>query len=248
MPREVFPPQRGAMVAEKRITRKELLKEPDEFISISGKVLRYTRENPRTVGICSAIVIAAICVGAGLYTYRQYRLSQSHEMFDKAYRSYQIAMLSQEKASAETLDQLFKVFDELATQYPSLPAGEKALLYTGHILYMKGDYQGALDRYTRMKTASFVEKGLGSLVMYHIGMTRQALKDYEGALSLFDQLSKDTNSPYRREAVASIAGIYEAMGKTKEAAQTYKQYLKMFPEAPDAPYIKARIADLSAAG
>jgi regulator of sirC expression with transglutaminase-like and TPR domain len=45
-----------------------------------------------------------------------------------------------------------------------------------------------------------------------------------------------------------MAGIYEAMGKTKEAAQTYRQYLKMFPEAPDAPYIKARIADLSSPG
>ena len=113
---------------------------------------------------------------------------------------------------------------------------------------MKKDYRGALDRYTRMKTTGLVEKGLGSLVLYHIAMTRQALKEYEGALSLFDQLSKDTNSPYRREAVASIAGIYEAMGKTKEAAQTYRQYLKMFPEAPDAPYIKARIADLSTSG
>lgn len=235
-------------MAEKRVTRKELLKEPDEFISFSGKALQYTRDNPRTVGICTAIVIAAICVAAGLYAYRQYRLSQSHQLFDKVYRTYQMAMLSQEKASDETLDQLFKEFEEIAAQYPSLPAGEKALLYTGHVLYMKKDYRGALDRYTRMKTTGLVEKGLGSLVLYHIAMTRQALKEYEGALSLFDQLSKDTNSPYRREAVASIAGIYEAMGKTKEAAQTYRQYLKMFPEAPDAPYIKARIADLSTSG
>jgi len=235
-------------VVEKRVTRKELLKEPDEFISFSGKVLQYTRQNPRTVGIYCAVVIVAACVAAGLYAYRLHRVSQSHELFDKAYRSYQSVSLSQETLPAETWDQLFKVFDEIATQYPSLPAGEKALLYSGHILYRKQDYQGALDRYTKMKSTSLVEKGLGSLVMYHVAMTRQALKDYEGALSLFDQLSKDTNSPYRREAVASIAGIYETMGKNKEAAQTYRQYLKMFPEAPDAPYIKARIADLSTSG
>jgi tetratricopeptide (TPR) repeat protein len=243
-----FSPQRGAIVVERRVTRKELLKEPDEFISFSARVMQYTRENPRMVGLCCAVVMVALVVTAGYYAYRQYRLSQSHEFFDKAYRTYRVATLSQEELPGETWDRLFKEFDELATQYPSFPAGEKALLYSGHILYRKGDYQGALERYTRMKSTSLVEKGLGSLVMYHIAMTRQALKDYDGALSLFDQLSKDTNSPYRREAVASMAGIYEAMGKTKEAAQTYRQYLKMFPEAPDAPYIKARIADLSSPG
>jgi len=35
------------------------------------------------------------------------------------------------------------------------------------------------------------------------------------------------------------------MGKNKEAVQAYRQYLKMFPQAPDAPFVRTRIADLS---
>jgi hypothetical protein len=35
------------------------------------------------------------------------------------------------------------------------------------------------------------------------------------------------------------------MHKNKEAVQAYRQYLKMFPEAPDAAFVKARIADLT---
>ena len=75
-----------------------------------------------------------------------------------------------------------------------------------------------------------------------------ALDDYEQAVLIFDQLSKDTNSPYRREAYASIARIYELMNKNKEAVQAYRQYLKIFPEAPDAAFVKSRIADLSKQG
>jgi outer membrane protein assembly factor BamD (BamD/ComL family) len=89
-----------------------------------------------------------------------------------------------------------------------------------------------------------VASGLDSLVMYHLAMTRLAMKDYEPAKQLFDQLSKDIRSPYRREAFAAIAGIYEAMDKKKEAVQAYRQYLKMFPKAPDEAYIKARMATL----
>jgi tetratricopeptide (TPR) repeat protein len=75
-----------------------------------------------------------------------------------------------------------------------------------------------------------------------------ALKDFEKAMNIFEQLSKDVNSPYRREAYSSIARIYEMMDKKKEAAQAYKQYLKVFPEAPDADFVKAKISQLLAQG
>jgi tetratricopeptide (TPR) repeat protein len=81
--------------------------------------------------------------------------------------------------------------------------------------------------------------------MYHKAMTLIAMKRYEPAVLILDEFSKNNDSPYRREAYASIAQIYEAMGKNKEAVQTYKQYLKMFPTAPDAALVKARIARLS---
>ena len=120
-----------------------------------------------------------------------------------------------------------------------------ALLYSAHVLYKMKDYKGALDRYSRMKATSLVENGLAGLVMYHLAMTRLAMTDYEAAKSLFDRLSKDPESPYRREACASIGAIYEAQDKKKEAVQAYRQYLKMFPQAPDAAYIRARMAALS---
>ena len=84
-----------------------------------------------------------------------------------------------------------------------------------------------------------MKRGLGSLVLDHIAMTQFALKDYDKAVVLFDQLSKDSNSPYRREAYGMVARVYELMGKNKEAVQAYRQYLKTFPEAPDAAFVKA---------
>jgi len=45
-------------VAEKKISRKELLKEPDEFLTTTTKVIKYTRENPRqvTTGVIVAVM------------------------------------------------------------------------------------------------------------------------------------------------------------------------------------------------
>lgn len=232
-------------MAEKKLTRKELLKEPDEFLTTTGAVIKFVRENPKTAIIGCTIVVACLLAVLGYFAYQKYGNVASHEQFEKAFEEYQALERAPQPATGEQLDQLAAKFAAVARDYPTFPAGEMALLYEGHVLYNKKDFTGALERYTKMQGTSMVKTGLGPLVLYHIAMTRMAMNDYEQAALIFDQLSKDTNSPYRREAYAAIARIYESSGKNKEAVQAYRQYLKMFPEAPDAAFVKARIAELS---
>ncbi len=235
-------------MAAKKITRKELLKEPDEFISTSAQIIQYTRQNPKKVLILGLVVAVGLLAAAGFYAYHRQAKLASHELFERAFMEYQMLDVSGQAPTDEQLDKILAQFETIVKEYPSFPAGEMALLYSGHVLYKKNDFRAALDRYTRMQTTNLVKEGMGPLVLYHTAMTLFVLKDYEQATVLFDQLSKDTNSPYRREAHASIARIYESSGKKKEAVQAYRQYLKMFPEAPDAAFVKFRIAELSAEG
>jgi predicted negative regulator of RcsB-dependent stress response len=234
-------------LADKKITRKELLKEPDEFLTLSTKIIRHARLNPRmyTTGFAALIVIVLAVLG--WFAYSRQQEVRSHELFEQAYASYE-QLTNQGAPTSEQLDRVFQEFDRIAKEYGSRIGGEMALLYSGHVLYKKQDYKEALERYNRLQSSNLVQHGLGPLVTYHMAMTRMAMKEYEQALALFDQLSKDTLSPYRREAYSSIAKTYELMGKNKEAVQAYKQYLKMFPEAPDASFVKTRIMELSAKG
>lgn len=235
-------------MAEKKISRKELLKEPDEFLTTSAKAVMYAQENPRRVVFGAAVILVCVLVAAGLYLVRKNQETKSERLFDQAFQQYQAITFAPEEPSAEKLDKILSEFELVAKDYSSLPAGEMAVLYSGHVLYRKKDFKGALEMYERMQSTKIARTGLEALVLYHMAMTRFALKDYEKAEALFTQLSKDPNSPYRREAFAAIARIYESMAKNKEAAQAYKQYLKMFPEAPDAAFIRARLAELSAQG
>jgi predicted negative regulator of RcsB-dependent stress response len=235
-------------LAAKKITRKELLKEPDEFITTSAHIVAYARENPKRVLTISVVIIVCLLAAVGFYAYQRQGKLASHELFERALLEYQMLEMSRQTLTEEQLDKMLAQFEIIAKEYSSFPEGQMAQLYSGHMLYKKGDFPAALDRYTKMQTTSLAKEGLGPLILYHIAMTRFALKDYDQAIFIFDQLSKDTNSPYRREAHAAIARIYEASGKNKEAVQAYRQYLKMFPEAPDAAFVKSRIAELSAQG
>ncbi len=235
-------------MAEKKVSRKDLLKEPDEFLTLSTQTIKYVRENTHRVLAGALVVVVSVAAVLGFLWYQKQRSLWAHELFQAALNNYEAAVYSQTPLTDEKLDQLFAEFNRLAQDYGSLPSGEMALFYSGHVLYKKKDYKGALERYEKMKSASLLRKGLEPLVLYHTADTLFRLQDYDKAIAIFGQLTKETNSPYRREAYAFIARIYEQTNKNKEAVQAYRQYLKIFPEAPDAAFVKARIADLATQG
>jgi predicted negative regulator of RcsB-dependent stress response len=235
-------------VAEKKPRRKELLKEPDEFITWSARAVAFTRNNPRTIGLTASLIVVVALASLAYYGYQNRRQSAAHEMLESAVRTYEILSVSENSKSSPEQDKVLAELDTISKNYGGLPSGEVAVLYEGHVLFNKGDYEGALKRYNQFQASALARKGLGPLAQYNIAETYMALKDSEKAISVFEQLSRDINSPYRREAYSSIARIYEMLDKKKEATQAYKQYLKIFPEAPDADFVKAKIAQLSIQG
>ena len=236
---------RGDAVAEKKVSRKELLNEPDEFISTTSRVITYARENPNLLISCIVASVLAVVIGLGIYAYQSKKESRGHELFQVASRNFERESTSNDKPNKETLEKLLTEFDSIAKDYGGYVSGDLALLYSGHVSYKTGNYESALERYTKTLNTSLAKHGFGPLIQYNMGQTLFALKNYDKALALFDQFSRDITSPYRREAHVKMAKIYEALGKNKEAVQAYRQYLKIFPEAPDADFVKARIAQLS---
>jgi predicted negative regulator of RcsB-dependent stress response len=235
-------------VAEKKPKRKELLKEPDEFITWSAIAIEFARSNYRSVVIGIAILALVGLLTLGYFAYRSHRQDTSHEMLELALRNYSnTSNLTDEKTVVDQ-DRVLDSLNKISQDYGDLPTGEIALLYSAHILYNKGDFKEALERYNRFQSSGLAGKALGPLALYNIAQSYMALKDFEKAMNSFEQLSKDVNSPYRREAYSSIARIYEMMDKKKEAAQAYKQYLKVFPESPDADFVKTKISQLLSQG
>ncbi len=71
-------------MAEKKLSRKKLLKEPDEFLTTTGTVVRYVKEHPRHVALAAAAVFAVFVVVAGFYYYQQQMNLASHNLFQGA--------------------------------------------------------------------------------------------------------------------------------------------------------------------
>ena len=60
-------------MAKKKITRKQLLKEPDEFLTLSTRLFRFVMENRGRVGVVMGGLLALAVAIAG-FQYYQYRM------------------------------------------------------------------------------------------------------------------------------------------------------------------------------
>ena len=57
----------------KKVSRKKLLKEPDEFISTTAKVLQFLRENRQKVTLYAVVAVVVAAVGSGGYAYLRWQ-------------------------------------------------------------------------------------------------------------------------------------------------------------------------------
>jgi tetratricopeptide (TPR) repeat protein len=76
---------------------------------------------------------------------------------------------------------------------------------------------------------------------YKLGEELYNRADYEGALKQFRQSHRYSKKP---ALLYNMARCYESLGQLTEAIKHYEAFLESSPQAPNAPVIRARIANL----
>lgn len=127
-----------------RLTRKDL-KAPDEFITLTGRLLSYMSQHLRTLGLISAGVVAGVILVWALFAYirgieREAFASLWH--IERQLRSTANGSTIS-AAAAERLQQI-------AQQFGAGEARGYAWLYLGHMRYRQMDYTTAVAAYQQV--------------------------------------------------------------------------------------------------
>jgi tetratricopeptide (TPR) repeat protein len=124
-----------------RLTRKDL-KAPDEFITLTGRVLSFTTQHLRTIGLISLGVVACVISVWGLLAYvRGIEQDAFANLWDieRQLRGAS-AVDAIPAAAAEELQQI-------THQFGAGAARGYAWLYLGHMRYRQADYAAAVTAY-----------------------------------------------------------------------------------------------------
>ena len=226
-------------MAKKRVTRKKLLKEPDEFITTTGKLVSWARENTRQLLVACGLFLGVLILIASYGYYQQKRSKAAEQLYNQAMAKYQTA--GGEKDPAAALAAVQPDLERLTGEYGGQPAGKLGrVLYGNFSLAAQardeavGIYLAALEDFgSDASLANFIRNGLGAAYSQK-GEFQAAIEQYEKIVSGSSHVLKDS-------ALFHLGRLYEAMDQPDKSREAYRQLSTEFPDSMFTELVKTKI-------
>lgn len=225
----------------KKISRKKLLKEPDEFISTTGKIIQYLRHHRRQVTLYGLISLAVIAAGLGGYTYLLWQEGKAQAVQQQAFELYQEAFVkaANPEEEKESYRKALEKLREALAVYGRGNVSQVSQVYIGHCQYALKEYDQAIAAYSLCLDGPFRAMALDGL-----GHCYEAKGDWAKALENFKKNMEGLRSPYQAEAVLGAARCYEALNQKEKALEVYKKALANNPKSWMAEFIQRKVSEL----
>lgn len=216
---------------KKSISRKELLKKPDEFITVSNKIAHWVTVHYWKVIWVGAVVVLTAGAFFGYRAYAAYQEKQGREAYFAALELPEIL-------------QKIKKLSAVTTDYPRTQGAQKAWISLGHLYYQQKDFARALNAYRSALSRGKIPPEFQSLIKESLAYVLEEKGDLKGAADTFNQILKGPDPLLKENAHLNLARVYIKLGQTKEAKATYQAFLKAFPNSMYAPLVRDRLAKM----
>jgi tetratricopeptide (TPR) repeat protein len=206
-----------------RLTRKDL-KAPDEFITLTGRLLSFTAQHLRTIALIVGGVV--VCV-VGVWGVLAYVRGIEQDAFGSLWH-----IESQLRSAADT-DVLPPTSIERLQQIThQLGAGEAqgyAWLYLGHVRYRQGDYAAAVAAYQQAVAQVQPTGLLWSLASLGTAYALEASGDFTQAQDAYQRVIDTKTAALVIEAYLGKGRAAEQNRDVETAIAAYSAVIEQFP-------------------
>lgn len=228
-------------MAQKKITRKELLKSPDEFLTFSEKVFTFIRGRSRqfiTAGIVTAILVI---VAVGVNYYLNLTSGRALAAYDKA-----VSGLAPEKGfDPQRAETAVRDLEKINSSYSRYAPGRHALLDLGSLYYKLGQLDKAQNAYQNfLDSLRTEEKHLKPMLLDSLAYIFEAQGEYAQAEARWNEVLGLSGRLMKEDAYLGLGRIFLAQKMNEKAKQIYQRFLNNFPNSSSAALVKTKLAGL----
>ena len=228
------------MAKKHKKTRKELLKEPDEFMTISGKLIGFAVEHKNQLSYALIIIVALAVIISGYRFFAMRSENKASALLDQGIAKYEKA--GNDEKPSETYDRVSADFQFILDKYGNKKSGKIARLTYANICYQAGKYDQAIELYKRSLKDFEKQPSIYNQVTSSLGYTYEQKQDYAGAAQYFEQLLSAPDSIMKGEALYHLGWLYDKLGQTEKSKDAYNKILSDHPDFIYIDLVKEKMA------
>jgi len=198
-----------------KMTRKDLLNAPDEFVTTTSTFVRWTKENPLKLAAITAIVVVLIAGSTGFYYWKKNRETSSMLAYNAAYNNSQMTL-------------------QIIDTYPDTKAGKLSRLRLARLSYGQNEYSMAVDHAQEFINSwayedVFYWEGMLIMAASYMGMGTpdKAIPVLEECINNAPANIQDQALFYKAQALIGLSKHDEARQSLLKISESYQDIAKI---------------------
>ena len=223
----------------KRKIRKKELKKPDEFITLSSKIIIWCQDNTRIVIGVLASVAVLVAITSAVFLFKARRETKARGLYEEALSLYQVE--SPSNVGAIDYSMAAAKLEEVKQRYRSTKVATNVLIDLGNIYFQEGDYEKAIACYSDFLQRTDVSHPLHDQALESLGETYEAKASWQEAVEVYQRLANEGAPVYQAQAQLYLGRVYEAIGDKQKAMTHYDNYLNDSPALIFGEWIRVKL-------
>lgn len=215
-------------MAAKKISRKQLLKEPDEILTFTRKTFNFCLAHRNQLLTVAGVVIVAILVFSAVKYFFIQSETRAYAKLAEVTRTYQ-------EAAGETPEKAYEAvksdFESYLQEYGGKDAAKVGRLSFAEICYKAGKYDQAISLYQEALKDFQNDSFYGHEIRASLAFVHQAKQDYDNATKQFQMIVDAPDAANKAQALFNLASIYEAKGDEEKSREAYNKIIADYADS-----------------
>jgi tetratricopeptide (TPR) repeat protein len=218
-------------MAARKKTRKQLLKEPDEFITFTSKAIAFFTGYQKQISYILSTILVIAVLFFGYRFFAQRAETKAFTLLGQTQSKYDT--LKETTSETEAYSQVSEAFQSIIKKYGGNAAGKLARVIYANISYDAAEYEKAIALYKKSLNDFKDDKFIYNMILSNLAYAYQRIDDGQNATAYFEKAASAKDSPIREEALFNLGLMYE---KSEEDAKSQKMLEEILNTYPDSIY------------
>ena len=224
-------------MAKKKVTRKELLKGTDEFLTFSAKAAIFVNEHTRQFIYIGVAIAAIVVIYLGVNTYMGYVNKKGQNTYNTAYNIF-IKNMNPDPDQKD-LKKSKELFQNVKDEYGLSKAARLALPELAYLNFIDKKYDDALSLYQEFLNKVSDDTTYQSLTRIALAACHEEKGDFKGAIETLKQIIAGPHDFFKEQAMLSLARAYRLDHQDEKSRVTLTEFVEKFKSSPFLPIAKA---------